>query len=120
MVEKPKDADEKKQNGGNKPDEKTKPAKMLEPLVEQAPQPAKNSRLRDSERTIPLVYPPGLLETQKPKEKPNDSEDDEERERADEKNEDGKGGEKAEKKQASESRSLIARLKLLLKEKKDE
>lgn len=124
MVEKPKDANETQQNGGNKPNEKTKPAKMPEPLVEQAPQPAKNSRLRDSERTIPLIYPPGLLETQKSKQNSdknsNDSTNNEERELAEDDSEGAKGGETLESTQASESKSIIARLKLRLKLKKEE
>lgn len=123
MIEKPKGVNERQQNGGSKPDEK-KPAKMSGPLVERAPPPTKKSRLKDNEMTVPLIYPPDLLETQKPKQSSdknsNNSNDDKERESVDENDRGAEGGEALGSTQTSEPKSFIARLKFKFNAKKDE
>jgi len=117
MVEKNKNADENQRGGSDKPNLNAKKAKTPDPLLEQAPRPA-NSRLRDSDKTIPLVYPPFILEDEKSK-KPDgnqeDKKDDEDHEPA--KEEDDKG---AQEKTGEAKNSFLSNLLVKLKMKKEE
>lgn len=118
MVEKPKNA-ENQQNGGNKAENANKP-KLPSPLAEQKPHSVENSRLRDSERTIPIIYPPDLLDGEKSKQNSDGSKDDADAETAQAGSGEEDGKEKTEEVKNPLLNKILAKLSTRLKDKKEE